>query len=74
MREAGPEITRRIVPTITVGYPNGGERLAVDSTLNIGWTASDVGGDVTVAYSIDNATNEDVKDIVVGTFGTKLTF
>ncbi|MBC8144336.1 MAG: T9SS type A sorting domain-containing protein, partial [bacterium] len=57
MSDAEFEIARRIVPSITVSYPNGGERLAVDSTINIRWVAADIAGDVTIAYSIDNGGN-----------------
>lgn len=55
--DANFEIARRVIPTITVGYPNGGERLAIDSTIGITWVASDITGDVTIAYSIDNGSN-----------------
>jgi hypothetical protein len=54
MSDANFEVKRRIVPSLRVGYPNGGEVLTVDSTVSIGWIANDIAGDVTVSYSIDN--------------------
>ncbi|MBC8145889.1 MAG: hypothetical protein H7X80_09895, partial [bacterium] len=50
-------ITRRLAPSITVQYPNGGERFTVDSTVAILWQALDVIGDVTLALSTDNGAN-----------------
>jgi hypothetical protein len=47
-------IERRIVPSITLLYPNGGEQLTVDSTVFVSWLARDIGGGVTVEYSDDN--------------------
>lgn len=57
MSDGNFEIVRRLRPSITVGYPNGGERLAVDSVVTIGWTASDISGPVSVSYSTDNGTS-----------------
>lgn len=41
---------------IRINYPNGGNNLVVDSTVNIRWTAQGVTGTLNVEYSIDSGT------------------
>lgn len=40
-------------PSITVLYPNGGEVLAVDSTITINWTSENISGQAEIQYSVD---------------------
>jgi hypothetical protein len=54
MSDANFTVLRRIVPTLTVLYPNGGETLGVDSTVTVAWLARDISGPVIVTYSTDN--------------------
>jgi hypothetical protein len=48
------EIRRLVQPRITVLRPNGGERFATDSTINVTWSAVDISGTVDVEYSLDD--------------------
>lgn len=47
-------VERRLVPSLTVLHPNGGEQLAADSSVTIRWDATDLLGNVIVAYSLDS--------------------
>jgi hypothetical protein len=57
MSDGNFTILRKIVPSVTVLYPNGGERLAVDSAVTVNWLATDITGPLTVSYSVDNGGN-----------------
>jgi len=47
------ELRRRIVPTITVLFPNGGESFPTDTTINVTWSVADLAGTLDIGYSLD---------------------
>lgn len=51
--DASFTIRSRPRPSLVLLYPNGGERLAVDSIIDIRWQARDIAGDVSLEYSGD---------------------
>jgi hypothetical protein len=52
--DASFTINRRLNPRVTLLYPNGGERFAIDSATTIRWSATDITGNVTLSYSVDS--------------------
>ena len=62
-------------PSITLLYPNGGEVLAVDSTIAISWTSENVIGQAEAQYSVDEGVTWqkiDRTDISSGTLEWKV--
>jgi hypothetical protein len=55
--DAAFTVVPRRDPAITVAAPNGGERFAIDSVVEVRWSAENIGGDVAIAYSIDGGAN-----------------
>lgn len=55
--------------SIRVFYPNGGETLVVDSTVQIRWLASGVSGQLTIEYSADSGSTWTFIDTVTARTG-----
>ncbi len=51
--DASFTVSPKVVPALTVLYPNGGENFMADSAVEVRWDAENISGDVKIEYSID---------------------
>jgi len=47
----------KVLPRLVLLYPNGGQRLKVDTTVEVRWDAQNVNGDIELSYAVKGASD-----------------